>query len=62
MKFLENHRFLAKEIDPSKFTKIINKAHIVIVFANRSRSWPDTFEKTSSKGLKGTLVDLGYGS
>jgi hypothetical protein len=35
MKFLENFRFVAQQVNPSKFTKIINEANIKIVLANR---------------------------
>ena len=34
MKELKNSRFMAQEINPCKFTEIINKAHIIIVLTN----------------------------
>jgi hypothetical protein len=37
MKFLKDFRFVANKIDPSKFTKIISKADIIIVSSYRSR-------------------------
>jgi hypothetical protein len=36
--FLKNIRFVLKEIDPSKLTKIINKADIVFISSNRLTS------------------------
>jgi hypothetical protein len=38
MKTLKNFRFVSTKINPCKLTKIINKAHIVIVSSNRSWS------------------------
>jgi hypothetical protein len=38
MKALKKFRFVSKEINPSKFTEIINEANIIIVSSNRSWS------------------------
>jgi hypothetical protein len=35
-KVLKNFRFVTQEINPSKFTVIIDKTHIILVSSNRS--------------------------
>lgn len=37
MKTLKDFRFVAKQINPSEFTEIIDKTNIIIEFAYRSR-------------------------
>jgi hypothetical protein len=53
---------LFEKINPSEFAIVINKAYIILVFANRGRSWAPYIRKTCSKGTVETLVDIGYGS
>ena len=55
MEFLENLRFVAQQIDPCEFAKIINEANIKIVLANRGGSGSPYI---SSRALDETLVGL----
>ena len=59
MKFLENFRFMAQQINPCKFGKVVNEANIEIISANIGGCKAPYIQKTSSRGLGETLVDTG---
>jgi hypothetical protein len=48
---LKNFRFVSKKVNPSKFAKIINKAHIVIVSSNRSWSRTPYIRENKVQGI-----------
>jgi hypothetical protein len=54
--------FVLKQIYQSKFVKVINKTHIIIIVTDRCTSRAQTSEKISSKGTLDLLVDTGYGN
>jgi hypothetical protein len=58
-KHLINIRMLLKQVDPSKFTEVINEAYIICMLANRERSRTPYIKKICSKGTVETLVDTG---
>jgi hypothetical protein len=59
LKFLENFRFMLKQIDPSEFAKVINETNIIFISSNRIASKTPTLENMSSKGAVETLEDFG---
>jgi hypothetical protein len=55
---VKNFRLVLQKIDPSEFTIIINKTHIVFFLPTDSGAGPHTSENTSSKGKEDTLEDF----
>jgi hypothetical protein len=53
-KSLINIRTLLKQIDPSEFTKIIDKAYIVLMFPNRKRCWSPYIREDLFQGNNGS--------
>jgi hypothetical protein len=45
MDFLKNFRFMAKKINPNKFTLIIDETHIVFISPNGVRRRPPYIRK-----------------
>jgi hypothetical protein len=58
LKFLKHFRLKLDEIDPSKFTIIINKADIIFFLPTDSGVGPQTSVYTSCKRNSNLLVDL----
>jgi hypothetical protein len=59
LNFLKNFRFVLKQLNPHKFSKITNKENIVIVSSSRREGRVQTSEKTNSMGALETLIDFG---
>jgi hypothetical protein len=54
LKFLENFRFISKQINSCELAKIINETNIIFISSNRQVG-PQTLVKMSSKGAVETL-------
>jgi hypothetical protein len=59
LEFLEHLRLVFKQIDPCKFTKVINESNIVFISSNGITDRTSYIRKISSKGAMETLVDFG---
>jgi hypothetical protein len=58
---LKNFRFVSKKVNPSKFAKIINKAHIVIVSSNRGWSRTPYIRENKVQGIIRHTKGFGIG-
>jgi hypothetical protein len=45
MKFLKDFRFVFQQVNPRKFTEIIDETNIIIVSSNRGGSWSPYIRK-----------------
>jgi hypothetical protein len=61
MEALKNFRFVSKKVNPSKFAKIINKAHIVIVSSNRGWSRTPYIRENKVQGIIRHTKGFGIG-
>jgi len=59
LKFVKNFKLVLQKIDPSEFTIIINKTHIVFFFSQLILVCrPPDIREQSSKGKEDTLEDF----
>jgi hypothetical protein len=61
-KICENIRFVTQQVNPSKFTIIINKRDMIFFQPKDSMTGPHTSEKMSSKGADDRLEEIEYGN
>jgi hypothetical protein len=53
IKFLKDFRFVVKQVNPYKFTEIIDEANIIIVFADKSGRRPPYIRENKFKRTRG---------
>jgi hypothetical protein len=57
--FLEDFRFVSKEVDPSEFTEVVNKTNIIFISSNRITSMTRYIRKINFKGALEELDEVG---